>query len=104
MHNAGFPFFASILLVLAAGCGNPGSCVCPVGTHCDAAGQSCLSDVAADLALTGGAADMAMSKCNPPCAGGTFCNANHQCVPCLTDEDCPKGQVCHATGLGTACV
>jgi Stigma-specific protein, Stig1 len=53
---------------------------CPAGQYC--AGQSCASGCKDD-------SDCSPQKCDP---------TRHQCVDCVTQNDCPSGQVCSTSG------
>ncbi len=97
-----------LLLVLAAGCGQPdasgricGPSVvpCPDGYFCDPDMRCRMHAPPPDLAVE---TDLAMCSADS-CKGGPLpvCDpASHQCVACLADGDCPSGKLC----AGKACV
>ena len=91
---------------LAAGCGDnavpTAVCdpACPKGSTC--IDGTCTPDApGADMAVS---LDLA-ATCTPACSGANpYCSADHLCVPCLTDDNCPIGNLCKPSGRGTLCV
>ena len=72
---------------------------CPKDQKCGPTGCT-LTNPGPDLAVS---IDMAMLPCGGACGGTTpYCKAG-QCVVCLTDDNCPAGQLCKATGVTTIC-
>src|SRR5437870_1087753 len=99
--------FACLSLIAAAGCRTYNGTIdcspaCASGFHCDTGSGSCVPDSNVDMAVAG-PADIAVSACDPPCALPLRCNAQRRCVPCLTDEHCPIGNICKTTNFGTIC-
>ena len=92
-------------LLALAGCPStpaPVTCdpACPASSTC-IDGQ-CVPNAPGDMA---GVDQSVAPECEPPCSGATkYCSANRVCVACLTDDNCPAGQVCQATGRAAACV
>ena len=88
-----------------AGCGAPAdftcSPACPPGMRCATGG--CVLEQAVELGVVA-ATDLAY-ECDPACAGSTpYCNANHQCVGCRLDADCPTGALCQSVGSASFCL
>ncbi len=96
------------LLALAA-CGGGGGtstlvCMppCPLLTHCAEGG--CVADVAPPDLGSSASTDLALG-CVPACSGPTpHCNDQLHCVACLSDANCPAGQICRKSGGTAACV
>ena len=82
--------------LLATACGNNSV----PGDDCSASGTCPV-----DLATVPGQDDLLMPTCTPACANPLpYCNAAHQCVACLVDDNCPAGQLCKPVGGTTTCV
>ena len=106
MNSFGIRRLALFLFATLGGCGGstPQPMVCPASC---VTGSSCVNGVctpdspAADMAVV---LDLAVT-CNPACSGQTpYCNADHVCAACLTDDHCPAGTVCKTTGRTATCV
>ena len=92
---------------LVGSCGDDGGdpiCqpACPGGTHCT--DEGCVRDdnsAPPDFAVT--PIDIA-GVCVPACGGAApYCSAG-RCQPCVTDDHCPRGQICKVAGSTSLCV
>ena len=95
----------TVTLLASAGCGGTTEVVCeppcPANTTCTENG--CISSTPnPDIAMAP-QPDLA-GMCLQNCGGATpYCRGN-LCVPCLTDDHCPSGQICMAVGASAICV
>jgi Cys-rich repeat protein len=87
--------FASLLCASLLGCDQPMTAVdcvpaCSANFQCQN-GTCVFTGGGPD----GGGGDQGSASCTPACSGATpHCNASGHCVGCLTDDQCPNGQVC----------
>src|SRR4051812_44650768 len=108
------PYVPAALLIVPflAACGSGttlmGTCdpPCAANTTCDSTTNTCLpGNVIIDMSVSNPVDLSSPGGCLPACKNPTpYCNMTHQCVVCLTDDQCAFGFVCRTTGAGATCV
>jgi hypothetical protein len=76
---------------------------CAPGFQCDTTNGTC---VPMGGNPDGGGGPDAAGGCMPACGGGTpYCNSSQHCVACITDGNCPAGNLCKVVSpLVSSCV
>src|SRR4051812_25652161 len=99
--------YAGLLLALSIGALAATACsstvmeiacdpACTAAFTCDTSQGVCVPNgVVVDDSGVPVVPDLAVATCSPACSGQlAHCNANHRCVACLADGDCPAGNLC----------